>query len=645
MSVESGALDALWSSLQGKRLGWAYRAYHGFIETLSPEVREHLVQGDGDHEPYVVVFGKSQVGKTTLLLELMGVTPQAQKEVAEVLRGGREHGKSATATTMEYRRSPDAHWRLDSGGGARPLSNGPAMCAALGELRQAMSERRLKAEAPVVVWIPDHCFCDARGDGIGTRMLDLPGDNPADPVEREHVQRMAQRYVPHADLILLVGRADGLTFLDPQELALPGIEDWQFVPNRFRIVTTFSFTPQSIQRFARGIEEELQPKHFRTRLLEQIGTFGRELSPEARDTKRYFPLEFGDSWRRQADADQAFVRRLDPVLARLKSDLKADIQASASEAARFRNALDVHVVARRKREACRREGEAELAAMDARIGAAHSAADSAAKAGRTVGASSKALAGQIGRRAEIEGELEGAFAIDVTEKITRVEDLGTSTGDLMVHINDVKSWLRQRFLETRPCGDASAAVFGNVRADLVADIPKFQRVVDDGFGALLAHLNGYGRSEYYPSVFSSYSKDLASLRSAIRSVADEVAQLARVLWRGKVEQRLLDLTAAAARADAEQATLDTVALQQRAEAARLGARRARLQAEVDETIARLDRDAETGKRFEAMLQREYLAELHARCARIAGARSHIESLLALLSAKSLAEERQKIKPS
>lgn len=60
----------------------------------------------------MVVFGKTQVGKTTLLMDLMGVSPAAMERVSTALRGGRAHGHSATATTMEYRRSEDQRWGL-----------------------------------------------------------------------------------------------------------------------------------------------------------------------------------------------------------------------------------------------------------------------------------------------------------------------------------------------------------------------------------------------------------------------------------------------------------------------------------------------------------------------------------------------------
>lgn len=341
------SVEQMWTGLSQQRLAWAFNAYDRFIDSLSPDVREHFPKGDEQGEAYVVVFGKTQVGKTTLILDLMGLSVHCLERVSHVLRGGREAGKSATATAMEYRRSTDHHWRFVSGtatASSEPLPyDDAAMEAALGDVRKQMSNKRLHAEKPFIVWIPDDCFENGINTGFSVRMLDLPGDHAADAVERKHVQQMAQKYVPNADLILLVGKGDDLSFLRPASLELPSIEDWQIVPNRFRIVTTFSFTAQSV-RDAMQQEKTVDAEFFRKRLLEQICTFGIKLDKEAASTHRFFPLEFGSSW---VNAEHDFVTKLKPVIAGLKEELQEAIKDSATKNARLRNAIDVHVTVRK----------------------------------------------------------------------------------------------------------------------------------------------------------------------------------------------------------------------------------------------------------------------------------------------------------
>lgn len=637
--------EARWAELRKAKLEWAYRAYRRFVEGLSEDVRAHLTDGADAQEPYVVVFGKTQVGKTTLLLELMGLGPDAQARVSRVLRGGRQFGKSATATTMEYRRSPDRDWHLDDGSGTRRLAGDDAMCDALGELRQRMSERRLHAEKPVVVSIPDDCFVGGSEGGIGTRMLDLPGDNPADEVEREHVERMAQRYVPHADLILLVGRGDDLSFLNPEALTLPSIEDWQYVPNRFRIITTYSFTPHTVQQFARSHEGELDAGHFRERLLEQIRTFGLPLSPEAARVERYFPLEFGQSWQTMLQQDTAFAQRVQPLVDDLKARLHADIRASATEAARFRNALDVHVVARRKRAARIAQGEAALAELAQRIRKTEATSQQAQDGERQAARKGEAARKLLSRRAAVEKELAATFSFDAADHIARVDRLNTNTSALFGRINDVTEWLRKCFLDTAPSGSDARTFFGPSRPNLDANLARVKRIADDEFATLKERMSGYSLDEYYPTWSNSFSNDKSRLRQDIDDATAKTAAFAQELWRKHVAKRVTELEAEAASTESERISLAQIARQQDESRARLAAQCDAVQAEMDHAVARLDSDEAAAARFAAMLDEEYLAELRQRHARIAETQQPAEALLTLLSVADLGEERRKIKLS
>jgi hypothetical protein len=202
-----------WHALQVRQPEWALRAYDRLVQTLSQDVQQRLQRKGTVAEPYVVVFGKTQVGKTTLLLDLMGVDPTHMARVSRVLRGGREAGQSATATTMEYCRSTSERWGLSRKGETTWLERDEDMTQALGALREQMEHGELKAEgAPCVVHIPRSCFLGS-AQMNSVRMLDLPGDSPANKEEQRHVHLMAKTYLPFADLILLVGKSNDLGLL------------------------------------------------------------------------------------------------------------------------------------------------------------------------------------------------------------------------------------------------------------------------------------------------------------------------------------------------------------------------------------------------------------------------------------------------
>lgn len=337
----SGEVIDYWQRLESRQSEWAFRAYDRLIKTLSHDVQERIQLRESDAEPYVVIFGKTQVGKTTLLLDLMGIDLQQMATLSHVLRGGREAGKSATATAMEYRRSTDQRWGLFVQSKTRWFASDDDMTEALAQLRKQMERGELVVYSPCIVHIPGRFFRIQTSGAPGVRILDLPGDNPANMEEQKHVNQMAKTYLPFADLVLLIGRGDDLSFLQPEVITLPGIEDWQAMPHRFRIVTTYSYSAQSVKTLIRN-DPAFDITQLRQRLIEQIERFN-SLSDAAKDRNLYFPLEFGSSWLSMAENDTALYARVAPMVNRLRSELLEQIATSTSPLGRLRSTLDTHL--------------------------------------------------------------------------------------------------------------------------------------------------------------------------------------------------------------------------------------------------------------------------------------------------------------
>jgi IS1 family transposase len=639
MTGNAGPADR-WAALHSDHLTWAYRAYRRFIDALSDDVRSHFVANPA-HEPYVVVFGKSQVGKTTLVLELMGVQIEAQAQVGRVLRGGRPAGNSATATTMEYRRAPDDAWRIDEGAGVRVLADDDAMCAALADLRLRMTKRRLNAEHPVRVAIPAKYF-DQNPNGLRTRMLDLPGDNPADALERAHVTEMAQRYVPHADLILLIGLGDQLSFLNPATLKLPGIEDWQYVPNRFRIITTYAYRPESVRNFVNGTRGTLKESDVTERLIEQLGTFGRTLSPDAVRLERFFPLEIGDSWEALLTEDTAFRHRVEPVIRSSKARLLKHIRGSATEAARFRNAIDVHMIAKRKRAVYIAAARTAYQKLGSDIARTASTAKQATDCGKDAAAALADVRKVLAQRASAEKAVAAMPAFDAAGYIATHDWTKTNTASLFTHIGDVTELLGRHFLGTAPAGKAVRAFFGTSFPTLTSQLVKVRRIADDQFGTIITRLASHTLTEYYPRLSNSFATDTAQVRQDIHDAATKTARMARSLWRKHLDKRIDALQADEAEQDGLRAGFEKDAKRLWAKHARLTEEAAGLKANLKSALARLKRDTNAATRFEIMLDEEYLAELQQKQAHLAQADRPVDALLMLLSIADIGAERRKI---
>lgn len=333
-----------WHKMHAQNSDWAFRAYAKLVDTLSADVQEKLRGNKMAVQPYIAIFGKTQVGKTTLLLDLLGIDSARMPTVSRVMRGGRETGKSATATTMEYCRSETERWGLELHGEARWFDADVDMEQALGQLRAEMEIGLLVAETPCVVHIPQRYFGAAASTAPDVRILDLPGDKPANDQEQSHVNQMAKVYLPFADLILLVGRGDDLGFVQPGAITLPGIEDWQIMPHRFRIVTTYSYSAQSVKDLIRN-DASFDVSRLRQRLIEQIERFG-PLSDATKDARHYFPLEFGSSWANVERTEPQLHERLVPIITALRKELLEQIASATTPMGRLRSTLNTHLSVR-----------------------------------------------------------------------------------------------------------------------------------------------------------------------------------------------------------------------------------------------------------------------------------------------------------
>lgn len=640
-------LAARWAQLSGRRIKWAFDAYDRFIGSLGEEMRAHFPTGDALGEAYVVVFGRTQVGKTTLLLDLMGVSPRHAARVSAVLRGGREIGKSATATAMEYRRSPDDRWRLHWKA-EQVLDDDKAMEAELGELRGNMSSGRLVVDAPVKVSIPASCFDAATDARLRVRMLDLPGDNPRNGMEQMHVTDMAEKYVPNADLILLVGRADDLSFLNPDALTLPRIRDWRIIPRRFRIITTYSFTPDSQRKAAQAADGPLDANYFRQRLRQQIESFGRPLPEDEVPPDLLFPLEFGDSWASQAARGDGLHERVNPVVEQLKQQLRHDIKESATQYGRLRSAIQVHVTADNVKAARLKQLDEALEAERAKLVALDK--EHAQVAHRLDLAKQK-----VERLADV-GTLKEQVLAAIEPGCQVIADWGKERGEQLrngldtnrksfsLQIVRYSSELLTQARDFRPAllDDGKEIFWGDITPEEEPDADRLRKTLDGEFAAIKLKISKYLFDEYFPNVSDDFRVDKGVLEVEMRWAATTVIKRLVEHWtkvannrieRAELEKRLADSRISLGRLD-----LDEVSRRRAAQRETVDAGERERQAFSD----RLDSEREASGSFKRHLEEAYLRALRERTRKARTAATPSESLLLYLSAAQMGEERRNI---
>lgn len=629
-----------WGELDGEKLEWAFAAYRAFIASLSPEVGERLGRSEQQAEPYVVVFGKTQVGKTTLLLDLMGVLPEQLARISAVLRGGRRPGQSATATAMEYRRSPDRRWGL--------RGDDPAVCwyaddgdmrRALGALRAAMEARQLRVRAPCVAYLPCDCF-DAAMVGPAVRMLDLPGDKPANAAEQEHVHQMARDHVPLADLILLVGRGDDLSFLQPGGLALPVIEDWQSAPRRFRIVTTFSFFAQTVRELVREETGPADAARYRHRLIEQISR-SVELSDDARDVEHYFPLEFGQSMLDAGTQQPDFHARLAPMLAGLRQQLLDEIQAATTPLARLRSAVEAHVVIARIREqrltrmreqAAQLENDLQRATRDqqqARQSSARASAACAARARQLAQLSPEQLQADLERMVDLRhqpqqpGEYVSQFRMAIQAACSRLHTAAQDGG----LSGPIPSERHGFWHALRPQVDAA----------------RVEQVLSDEFRPLRRRLSDYLIDAYvFTGDGSDYRRDCRIFVSGVESACAELTGLLRADWLRAASARLREERLLLAQQQRQLRDWEALAAQTKTEVDVLTQALAAHARQRHAFEQQMDSDLAESRRFRHLLDQHFLHELQQRRQAICRDPQPATAFLALLATHQLSQVRQKV---
>lgn len=337
---------AVWLERYGNRYRWAYDAYQRFIGEVDPSLA-----GDFNRSSHVTVavYGATQVGKTTLILDLLGVSGEALEIAASVLRGAQRMGKSSTACAIRYGRSSDEYWYIGDDGHALDDEGARAHFSAI---RTALEEGRTQSLDVLSVRLPSMFFEHEAGEvlSLDLRILDIPGINAVHEAEQAQVARVAEKYVATADLILLVGRADDLGFLHPNKLKLAALGDWMLQPSRYRVVLSYSFSPSSFKTWFG--EDERTLDQVRAKIYQELGT--HDYQPPKSVESILYPLEFGDSLR-SLGATPEYHQAAVTLIRQLRLELLESIAESAGPYGRLASAFQMKALidARLEREQAR----------------------------------------------------------------------------------------------------------------------------------------------------------------------------------------------------------------------------------------------------------------------------------------------------
>lgn len=235
-------MQHLLNKFQEHRLDWAFEAKTDYLNQF--RIFEAVEKTTENKNLVVSVYGPTQVGKTTLILSLLGIKEEFLVEISDFLRGGRDYGNSATVTVTKYQISPTEEYIIKLPNHEGKVIHTPIQLEKqLAQLRKDVEAGAIQSIDPVVIAIPKSKFHD---QGVTIELIDLPGIESAEKKERHHVERCVKYWIPNSHVCLIVNNAMDLTFL--RDIQLPQLKRWYDYPENYFVVLTRAFSPESIPR-------------------------------------------------------------------------------------------------------------------------------------------------------------------------------------------------------------------------------------------------------------------------------------------------------------------------------------------------------------------------------------------------------------
>lgn len=205
----------------------------------------------------VVVYGPPQIGKTTLILYLLGINSDfeykdSKKTVYELLRGSSKYGNSSTSTAILYEQSDDENFYIEEAVAETPNK----VIELIDNIRKAVEENSFKKDI-IHIAIPKNAFYSEIRESVSNiRYLDMPGVDSKNKLEIDHVDAIYEQFLNLATTILIVCDSNKIqslaTLAENSRNKLSA--HWELL-TRYVIITVKSFSAASI------IEEYFNKPH------------------------------------------------------------------------------------------------------------------------------------------------------------------------------------------------------------------------------------------------------------------------------------------------------------------------------------------------------------------------------------------------
>ncbi|WP_415425125.1 hypothetical protein [Staphylococcus borealis] len=227
-----------------------YSNYYASWEWTEPIVERYLenftkfdaTQANFKGQVYVGVYGPTQVGKTTFILNLIGINENKFNELSQALRGKQSKGKSSTVTAILYEKNPNDNFEIIFP--TKEKQTCEELSVILKNFRTKVTTQNYEAMDEMIIRIPKSYFYSNNHEN-NLIIVDLPGDDTKDESEEKHVENILNKYLVLCKTIVIMEIGTKINNLF--QLPLDSMKGWVKDSSRFMIVLTRAASNRDVQ--------------------------------------------------------------------------------------------------------------------------------------------------------------------------------------------------------------------------------------------------------------------------------------------------------------------------------------------------------------------------------------------------------------
>jgi GTPase SAR1 family protein len=328
-------LSQEWLYRYEQRHSWIAKGVNSYLETVKEKSVRDLIQASMGGTVAVSVYGETQVGKTTLILKLLGIKEEDSSKLNSLLRCGSRHGNSATPTAMIYRRSNNEKFHYLEPNQPRITLDEADLKAKLTQLRHRVEKNAYSDLSEVVIDIPNSKFDEDRYS-TDIQIIDLPGFGSRNQKEQKHIEKILKKYLPISTMILVITKAQAISQVAQlfENGMLNELYGWRYMSSKYRLIVTWSYSGEADTHL--GKQKSLSTDEVIRYYREEIRTKKNNYVPE--DIGIY-PFEIGGSWEefKRQHGNSQYFHSVEMIQSELWDMVKNDIRKSSGQMAHIKS--------------------------------------------------------------------------------------------------------------------------------------------------------------------------------------------------------------------------------------------------------------------------------------------------------------------